>query len=76
MAFKYCCNFSSLIKNNSTLNIFPFDISGEKIKNNYFINLKDKNSSFNYNSINLLNNNNHIDNYIEIEHNNNYTHTE
>ena len=30
-------NFSSLIKNNSCLNIFPIDISGKLIKKNYFI---------------------------------------
>ena len=66
-------NFSSTIADNSTLNLFPIDIQGKLIKKNYFIFLNGKNSSINYNSLNLMDNSNHIDNYIKIEHLNNFT---
>ena len=66
-------NFGGKIKANSTLNIYPINISGKLLKNNYFINLNDENSSFNYYSINLLDNKDYIDNYIEINHNNKHT---
>jgi len=66
-------NFGGKIKTGSTLNIYPINISGKLLKNNYFINLNDKNSSFNYNSINLLDNKDYVDNYIEINHNNKHT---
>ena len=61
------------INKNASLNIYPIDISGKLIKNNYFINLKGKNSQCYYNGLNLLNKTNHIDNYIEINHNNKHT---
>lgn len=66
-------NFGSTINQDAMLKIFPIDISGKMIKNNYFINLKGKNSQCYYNGLNLLNGTNHIDNYIEINHNNKYT---
>jgi len=66
-------NLGGEIKADATLNIYPINISGKLLKNNYFINLNDKNSSFNYNSINLLDNKDYIDNYIEINHNNKNT---
>ena len=66
-------NLGSEIKANSDLNIYTVNTSGKLLKNNYFINLNDINSSFNYNSINLLNNNDYVDNYIEIIHNNKHT---
>jgi len=66
-------NFSSIIKKNSELNIYAIDISGKLVRNNYFINLEYENSKFNYSGISLLNSNNHIDNFIEINHKNKYT---
>ena len=66
-------NFGSIINKNSVLKIHPIDISGKLIKNNYFINLKGKNSQCYYNGLNLLNHLNHIDNYIEVNHNNKHT---
>ena len=66
-------NLGGEIKGDSTLNIYHINISGKLLKNNYFINLKDKNSSFNYNSINLLDNKDYVDDYIEIIHNNKHT---
>jgi len=66
-------NFGSTINKNAILKIHPIDISGKLIKNNYFINLKGKNSQCYYNGLNLLNHSNHIDNYIEVNHNNKHT---
>ena len=66
-------NLGGEIKRDSTLNIYSINVSGKLLKNNYFINLNDKNSSFNYNSINLLDNKDYVDNYIEINHNNKHT---
>ena len=66
-------NFGSIINKNACLKLFPIDISGKLIKNNYFINLNAKNSQFHYNGLNLLNNSDHIDNYIEVNHNNQYS---
>ena len=66
-------NLGGEIKADSTLNIYPINVAGKLLKNNYFINLNDKNSSFNYNSINLLDNKDYVDNYIEINHNNKHT---
>lgn len=62
-------NFSAKINKNASLNIYTVNISGELIKNNYYINLDKKNSECNFNGIGLLNKKNHIDNYIEINHN-------
>ena len=62
-------NLGAKINKNACLKIFPIDISGKLIKNNYFINLDKSNSEFHYNSLNLLNDSNYIDNYIEINHN-------
>tara|TARA_Y100000590_G_scaffold465959_1_gene639811 strand:- start:2391 stop:3554 length:1164 start_codon:yes stop_codon:yes gene_type:complete len=66
-------NLGSRIDNNACLKIFPIDISGKLIKNNYFINLNGLKSEFHYNGLNLLNDNNYIDNYIEINHNNKHS---
>ena len=66
-------NLGATINKNAVLKISPFDITGELIKNNYFINLKGRNSHCYYNGLNLLNHSNHIDNYIEVNHNNKYT---
>ena len=66
-------NLSANINSSSKLNIFPIDISGELIKKHYFIKLEESNSECNINALNMLNNNDHIDNYIQIEHCNNHT---
>jgi len=66
-------NFGAIIEDNATLKINSIDISGHLLKNNYFINLNGKNSQCSYNGLSLLNNNNHIDNYIEMNHNNKNT---
>ena len=66
-------NLASNISNNSTLNSYHINLSGKLFKNNYFINLMEQNSTYNYNGINLLENDNHIDNYIEINHLNKHT---
>ena len=62
-------NLGAKINKDACLKIFPIDISGKLIKNNYFINLEKSNSEFHYNSLNLLNDSNYIDNYIEVNHN-------
>lgn len=62
-------NLGAKINKDACLKIFPIDISGALIKNNYFINLEKSNSEFHYNGLNLLNDNNYIDNYIEVNHN-------
>ena len=49
------------------------DISGKLLKNNYFINLIGKNSQCYFNGLNILDNNDHIDTYIEIYHKNKFT---
>ena len=66
-------NFSANINKNATLNFYTIDISGELIKNNYYITLNKKNSICNFNGVGLLNKKNHIDNYIEINHNKKHT---
>ena len=62
-------NLSANINKNSTLNFYTVNISGELIKNNYYISLNKKNSTCNFNGIGLLDGKNHIDNYVEINHN-------
>ena len=67
--FNFLCN----IKKNSTLNLLPIDINVKLIKKNYYVSLVGTNSSCNYNSLNLLDKFNHIDNYISMDHKNNHT---
>tara|TARA_Y100000994_G_scaffold249556_1_gene262035 strand:+ start:4114 stop:5253 length:1140 start_codon:yes stop_codon:yes gene_type:complete len=62
------CNFFTDIDSSSHLNFFSINIHGKLIKNNFFINLNRSNSSYHFYSLNLLNNNNHIDNYLNINH--------
>lgn len=62
-------NLSAKINKDAILNIYTINISGELIKNNYYINLDKQNSKCNFNGIDLLNKKNHIDNYIEVNHN-------
>lgn len=66
-------NLSANINKNATLNFYTINISGELIKNNYYFSLNNKNSACNFNGIGLLNKKNHIDNYIEINHNEKHT---
>ncbi len=66
-------NFLCTIKKDATLNLLPIDINVKLIKKNYYVSLSGTNSSCNYNSLNLLNKFNHIDNYISINHKNNHT---
>ena len=68
-------NFLCSIQENSILNLFPIDIKGKLIKKNYYISLMDKNSTCNYDSLNLLSSSNHIDNYILINHIKNNTYS-
>ena len=68
-------NFVCSINQNSSLNINPIDITGKFIKKNYFISLNGENSNINFNSLNLLSDNNHIDNYINIDHLNHHTYS-
>ena len=57
-------NLCANINKNATLNIYTINISGELVKNNYYINLNKKNSECNFNGIGLLNKKNHIDNFV------------
>ena len=66
-------NLSANINKNATLNFYTINISGDLIKNNYYFSLNNKNSACNFNGIGLLNKKNHIDNYIEINHNEKHT---
>ena len=68
-------NFVCSINQNSSLNINPIDITGKFIKKNYFISLNGENSNINFNSLNLVSDNNHIDNYINIDHLNHHTYS-
>jgi len=68
-------NLSAKIKSNSQLNIYTIDISGELVRNNYYINLEHQNTTFNYSGIGLLKEKNHIDNFIEINHKNKHTYS-
>tara|TARA_B100001094_G_scaffold307136_1_gene338562 strand:- start:1074 stop:2255 length:1182 start_codon:yes stop_codon:yes gene_type:complete len=69
-------NFAANIKTNAKLNIYTINISGELIRNNYFIDLNNENSYFNYYGINLLSEKNHIDDFVEIKHKKNYTYSD
>ena len=61
-------NFASLVNNNSSLNYIPIDISGRLIKKNFYCKLNQPNSSCYLESLNILNKNNYIDNFIKIKH--------
>ena len=66
-------NFSASINNNSNLNYHALDISGNLLKNNYYINLNGSGSSCFFNGFNISNNKEHNDNYIQINHNSPHT---
>jgi len=61
-------NFTADVDSSSTLNLFLINITGHLVKKNYFINLNQANSSCNISSLNLLDSNNHIDDFININH--------
>ena len=66
-------NFGVNINKNSLFNFFPIDLSGLLIKNNYQFNLNQENSQCCINGLNILNNDDHIDNFIQINHNHKHT---
>ena len=70
---KQLLNFSAYLNENSTLKIHAIDLTAKLIKNNYFIFLNGKGSECLFNGFNIINNKNHIDNYIKIYHKNKYT---
>ena len=70
---KQLLNFSAKLNKNAKLAIHPIDINGKLIKNNYFIYLNKQGSECSFNGFSLLNKKEHIDNYIEIYHNSQYT---
>ena len=61
-------NFASLINNASSLHYIPIDVSGKLIKKNFYCNLNQPQSSCYFESLNILNENNYIDNFIKINH--------
>ena len=63
-------NFSASINNNSNLSYHSLNISGNLLKNNYYINLNKPGSSCLFNGFNISNNKEHNDNYIQVNHNN------
>ena len=66
-------NFGVSINKNSIFNYIPIDLSGKLIKNSYYFNLNKENSQCSINGLNILNNNDHIDNFIQINHNHKHT---
>jgi len=61
------------LNTNAELIYHAIDISGKLIKNNYCINLNKPGSNCYFNGFNTANNKNHIDNYVEMHHNNKHT---
>tara|TARA_B100000959_G_C14878385_1_gene581435 strand:+ start:18 stop:1076 length:1059 start_codon:yes stop_codon:yes gene_type:complete len=70
---KQLLNFSANLNKNAKLTIHPIDINGKLIKNNYFIHLNKEGSECLFNGFSLIDKKEHIDNYIEIYHNNKFT---
>ena len=70
---KQLLNFSANLNKNAKLAIHPIDINGKLIKNNYFIHLNKQGSECLFNGFSLTDKKEHIDNYIEIYHNNKFT---
>jgi len=70
---KQIYNFSACIGENARLDYHAIDISGEFLKNNYYINLDKPGSECMFNGFNVANNREHNDNYIQINHNSPYT---
>ena len=70
---KQLSNFFFDLNKNSILNYNSINITGELLKNNFFINLNGQNSQCYFNGISVSENKNHIDSYIEINHENQHT---
>ena len=66
-------NFGVSLNKNSILNYIPIDLAGKLIKNSYYFNLNKENSQCYINGLNILNNNDYIDNFIQINHNHKHT---
>ena len=62
------CNLFADINLSSELNLFPININSQLIKRNYFINLNKNHSQCHIYSLNLLKEDNHMDNFININH--------
>ena len=70
---KQLSNFFFDLNKNSILNYNSINITGALLKNNFFINLNGQNSQCYFNGISISENKNHIDSYIEINHENKNT---
>ena len=70
---KQIYNFYGCIKQNSKLNHHVLDISGNLLKNNYYIDLEESGSEYLFNGLNISNHKQHYDNYIQINHNSPHT---
>ena len=70
---KQIYNFYGCINKNSKLIHHVLDISGNILKNNYYIDLDKTGSEYLFNGLNISNNKEHYDNYIQINHNSPYT---
>ena len=70
---KQIYNFSACINENSKLDYHAIDISGNLLKNGYYINLNKPGSECLFNGFNIANNKEHNDNYIQINHNSPHT---
>ena len=70
---KQIYNFSACIDENSKLDYHAIDISGNILKNNYYINLNKPGSECLFNGFNTAKNKEHNDNYIQIDHNSPHT---
>ena len=66
-------NFGVSLNKNSILNYIPIDLAGKLIKNSYYFNLNKENSQCYISGLNILNNNDYIDNFIQINHNHKHT---
>ena len=66
-------NFAATILNNASLNLHCINLSGKLIKNNYFINLDGKNSECFFNGLDISDKKSHLDSYVEISHNKDYS---
>jgi len=72
---KQIANFAANIEKDSILKYSAIDINGKLLKNNYFINLIGENSQCYFNGLNILDNTDHVDSYIEIIHKNKFTYS-
>jgi len=70
---KQIYHFYGCINKNSKLIHHVLDISGNLLKNNYYIDLDKSRSEYLFNGLNISNNKEHYDNYIQINHNSPYT---